>query len=62
MYKYQKIKNKVKDGDAIVVAHNILSQPHKIVVVKGEGIVLDGFWIYWNFFFEVNHPIECEIE
>lgn len=62
MYKYQKIKDRVKDGDPIVVSHNIIKEPHRIVTVKGDGVMCNGFWFCWNFFFEVNHPVECGIE
>ena len=58
---YADIKEKSNDGDEILVEVNT-HPSQRIVTVQGDGVICNGEWFWWNFFFEVNHPVGKEIE
>ncbi len=59
-YRFNEIKEKVKDGDKILTRVN--SHPaERVVTVKGDGVILKEHYFHWDFFFEVNTPIEIQL-
>lgn len=57
MYLFEDFKSKVKDGDKLITQVNSLPGTRE-VTVQGEDILCQGYLFHWNFFFEVNTPIE----
>jgi len=58
---YKKLRSICKDGDVILTEVNTHPSQRE-VTVKGDGVVCNTEWFWWDFFFEVNHPVGEEVE
>lgn len=55
---YNNFKNTLQEGDKILVKHCILSSDPRVVTYTDGGILVNLHWFHWDYFFEVNIPIE----